>query len=174
MKGKESAPVQLARKTLESYLASGRHPEIPPDMYHDPLFGRRAGVFVSLKKAGALRGCIGTFLPEEPDIAREIIANAIQAATCDPRFYPVRPEELDQLSISVDVLSKPEPVTQLGELDPKRYGVIMTAGQRRSLLLPDLPGVDTVEQQLAILRQKANIPPEAAVTLMRFTVTRYE
>ena len=174
MKATESAPVRLARRTLEHYLSDGRLPAQLPEAEAPTLVGRRAGVFVSLKKGGALRGCIGTFLPTEPDLAHEIIANAIQAATGDPRFYPVQREELDTPAISVDVLSAPEPVAEASALDPKRYGVIMTSGQRRSLLLPDLPGVDTVAAQLAILRQKANIPPDAAVTLMRFTVTRYE
>jgi len=163
--------VALARRAIEEYVRRGRVIEPPPDLPPE-LLSRRTGAFVSLKKQGELRGCIGTFLPTEPTLAREIIKNAIHSATQDPRFPPVRPEELPQLSVSVDVLSTPEPAS-VEELDPKRYGVIVEAGWRRGLLLPDLPGVDTVEEQLRIAKLKAGIAPDEPCQLYRFTVERH-
>ncbi|HIE47810.1 TPA: AmmeMemoRadiSam system protein A [Candidatus Bipolaricaulota bacterium] len=163
--------VALAHRAIEEYVRRGRVIEPPPDLPPE-LLSRRTGAFVSLKKQGELRGCIGTFLPTEPTLAREIIKNAIHSATQDPRFPPVRPEELPQLSVSVDVLSTPEPAS-VEELDPKRYGVIVEAGWRRGLLLPDLPGVDTVEEQLRIAKLKAGIAPDEPCQLYRFTVERH-
>jgi len=134
---------------------------------------QRAGTFVSLHKRGALRGCIGTFEPTCPNVAEEIIQNAISAATRDPRFPPVQDSELDDLEISVDVLSPPEPVESMAELDPERYGVIVESGWRRGLLLPDLEGVDTAEYQVEIARRKAGIGAHEPVQLYRFEVKRY-
>jgi AmmeMemoRadiSam system protein A len=133
----------------------------------------KAGVFVSLKIGGCLRGCIGTFQPCEPNVATEVVRNAISAATCDPRFSPVRKDELDSLEYSVDVLTAPEQVRDMKDLDPKRYGVIVQAGRCRGLLLPDLEGVDTVEEQVGIAMQKAGIRPGTPVTLYRFEVKRH-
>jgi AmmeMemoRadiSam system protein A len=120
-----------------------------------------------------LRGCIGTITPFRENLAGEICHNAIQAATCDPRFPPVAPEELDDLEISVDVLHEPEVVAGLQDLDAHRYGVIVTNGFRRGLLLPDLEGVDTPEQQVSIAMHKAGIASGETVTLERFQVDRY-
>ncbi|HEX9020141.1 MAG TPA: AmmeMemoRadiSam system protein A, partial [Nitrospirota bacterium] len=133
----------------------------------------RAGVFVCLKVRGNLRGCIGTYQPAEPTIARETVRNAISAATCDPRFLCVRAEELDGIEYSVDVLTPPEKVASKSELDPRRYGVIVQAGGRRGLLLPDLEGVNTVDYQISIALQKAGISPGTPVELSRFEVKRY-
>jgi hypothetical protein len=164
--------VELAKETIELYVRERkvlnmRDEDLTLEMKD------RAGVFVSLKVRGGLRGCIGTFDPCERDIANEVIRNAISAATCDPRFSPVRPEELESLEYSVDVLTAPEQVNSVSDLDPKRYGVIIKAGGRRGLLLPDLEGVDTVEEQVGIAMQKAGIPPGTPVTLFRFEVKRY-
>jgi AmmeMemoRadiSam system protein A len=134
---------------------------------------QKAGVFVSIHEHHALRGCIGTFAPTTPNVATEIIANGIQAATRDPRFNPITKEELPDLEISVDVLSSPEPVDSLKELDAKRYGVIVKCGSRRGLLLPDLEGVDTPEQQIAICCSKGGISDREPVELFRFKVKRY-
>lgn len=170
--GTERDPyVELARRAIEAYVSEGRVIAPPRDLPEE-LLARRAGAFVSLKKRGELRGCIGTFLPTEPTLAEEIIQNAIRAATEDPRFPPVRPGELPELSVSVDVLSPPEPTT-VEELDPKRYGVIVESGWRRGLLLPDLPGVDTVEEQLRIAKLKAGIAPDEPCRVLRFTVERH-
>jgi len=133
----------------------------------------RAGVFVSIKKHGQLRGCIGTFEPTQSNVAQEVINNAISSATRDPRFPPVAPAELADLSYSVDVLTKPEPVDSPAQLDPKEYGVIVECGRRRGLLLPNLEGVDTVDYQIDICRQKAGILPHEPVRLYRFQVKRY-
>ena len=112
---------------------------------------------MSLHKDGRLRGCIGTIAPTEETLAREIVQNAISAGTRDPRFPPVQAEELDRLEYSVDVLGRPEPVNSLDQLDPKTYGVIVSYGRKRGLLLPDLDGVDTVEEQVSIARRKGGI-----------------
>jgi len=182
----EDPYVQLARRSIESYLLEGRQLPLPkrtaggnaPAQSGDPAlpgerFDRRAGVFVSLHKHDRLRGCIGTILPTTRCIAEEIIRNAISAATEDPRFDPVRPDEIKWLEISVDVLGDPEPVACPADLDVKRYGVIVTKGHRRGLLLPDLDGVDTVEEQISIAKRKAGIPDSAAVELQRFEVIRH-
>ncbi len=162
--------VQLARKAVESYVQ--KHEVINPGEL-SPEMKERAGVFVSLKKHGQLRGCIGTFEPTQPSVAEEIIRNAISSATGDPRFSPVRPGELDILDYSVDILTHPEPVEDKSQLDAKKYGVIVAAGQRRGLLLPDLEGVDSVDMQISICRQKAGIMPSEPVKLYRFEVRRY-
>jgi AmmeMemoRadiSam system protein A len=134
----------------------------------------RAGVFVSIKEKGELRGCIGTFAPTRKNIAEEIIANAIAAGTEDPRFPPIEAWELKDLEISVDVLSQPEKVNSPSELDAKKYGVIINAGGVRGLLLPDLEGVNTPEEQISICRRKAGIGENEPVELFRFGVKRYK
>ena len=166
------AYVRLARQSLEHYILRRERMAVP-DGLPAALTGTRAGAFVSLHKFGKLRGCIGTILPTADSLAREIIDNAVSASTRDPRFDPVRPEELKWLEISVDVLGAPEPIASPAELDVKRYGVIVTNGRRRGLLLPDLEGVDTVADQIAIARQKAGIGPEEPVELERFEVVRH-
>lgn len=166
----ESVPVQIARKTIETYVCEGRIVGVD----EVPRFGKTpAGCFVSIHAHGALRGCIGTILPTKETIPAEIIRNAVSASTEDPRFDAVRAEELGSLEISVDILSEPEPASSHDELDPKRYGVIVTSGIRRGLLLPDLEGVETVFDQLAIARRKGGIAPDEPCTIQRFTVTRY-
>ena len=169
---KESSPVKLARETVESFVTRGEIPSPPKNV--PPEMKGKAGVFVSLHKSDELRGCIGTIEPDEGNIAEEIIRNAIHAATRDPRFNPVTPEELASLEYSVDILSEPEPISNEKELDPKKYGAIVEAGWRRGLLLPDLEGVDTVKHQLEICRMKAGIGPEEPVKLYRFEVKRYK
>lgn len=173
-RAKESAPVRLARETVEAYVRYGVRMS-PPE---EPLPGlpERAGVFCSIKKHGELRGCIGTVVPVYPTVAEEIIHNAIAAATEDPRFDPVSVEELDDLVYSVDVLGEPEPVRgpdRFAQLDPKVYGVIVRRGFRQGVLLPDLPGIDTPEEQVEIACRKAGIDPRSEFEIQRFTVTRY-
>lgn len=164
--------VALARASVESIVAQGTVLPLPTDAPEE-LTGRRAGAFVSLHKHGQLRGCIGTIAPVRKSLAEEVIRNGVAAATEDPRFAPVRPEELPFLEYSVDVLGEPEPVDNLEELDPTRYGVIVTRGHRRGLLLPDLEGVDTVFDQIAIAKQKAGVRPDEQVHLERFEVVRH-
>jgi AmmeMemoRadiSam system protein A len=165
--------VALARQAVESYVRESKvlHP--------DPLPGlepRRAGVFVSLHLAdGSLRGCIGTTQPTQPGIEDEIVRNAVSAATRDPRFYPLGPDELEGLDISVDVLKEPEEVNSTEELDPKCFGIIVqTADGRQALLLPDLEGVDTVDQQVCITCRKGGIDPDRDhYRILRFEVERH-
>ncbi len=163
--------VQLARKAIEAYVREGR--VIEPTHELGELGKRRAGVFVSLHRRGELRGCIGTIEPVHGDLEREVIQNAISAATRDPRFPPLRVSELADLDISVDVLTEPEPIQGLDQLDPKVYGVIVERGNRRGLLLPDLEGIDTPQEQVQIALQKAWIDPREPYRLYRFRVERY-
>ena len=164
--------VKLARESLESYILSRKILNVPQDLPAD-LTARRAGAFVSIHEHGQLRGCIGTISPVRSNLAEEIIFNAISASTRDPRFPPIRKGELPFLEINVDVLGEPEDVESEDDLDVKRYGVIVTKGLRRGLLLPDLDGVDTVQQQIAIAKQKAGIASYEKVSLQRFEVVRH-
>ncbi len=166
--------VALARASVEGFVRTGRTIERPAGLPPE-LVQARAGVFVSLHEDGELRGCIGTISPVTGSVADEIVRNGVAAASEDPRFPPVRPDELDALAYSVDVLFPPEPVDSPAELDPVRYGVIVAQGYRRGLLLPNLEGVDTVEQQLAIAKRKAGIDPaDDDVRLERFEVVRHD
>jgi len=171
MEEKHHPLVELARDTIVHYVRE--HKIIRPPQELSEEMKQRAGSFVSLHKWGELRGCIGTIEPTCPNVASEVIQNAVSAATRDPRFLPVQSSELDELKISVDVLSPAEPIQSLAELDPKRFGVIVESGRRRGLLLPDLEGVDTAEYQVDIARRKAGIGPREPVQLYRFEVKRY-
>ncbi|MBR0266538.1 MAG: AmmeMemoRadiSam system protein A [Clostridia bacterium] len=164
--------VRLARETVESYVTERKLPNVP-DWATAEMKQERAGVFVSIHKEGKLRGCIGTFLPTKGNIALEIISNAVSASTRDPRFDPVRPEELKWLEINVDVLSAPEQISGRDELDVRKYGVIVSCGSRRGLLLPDLDGVDTVDEQVEIAMKKGGIRENEPYTLERFEVVRH-
>jgi len=168
----EDPHVALARKALEMYVTNGTIIGLPEVLPED-MAKRRAGVFVSIKKFGQLRGCIGTIAPTKKNIAEEIIYNAISAGTRDPRFNPVEEHELDSLVYSVDVLGEAEPIDSIDELDVKRYGVIVRAGSRSGLLLPDLEGVDTPYEQVSIALRKAGISPSEKYTMERFEVIRY-
>lgn len=199
---KNDVRVRIARRALEMFLANGtvlrfsdlvslcaapRNPavsgesapgEIPKNETNDAqvlktLLDERAGVFVSLKKNGDLRGCIGTIQPKASCVAEEIIQNAISAATQDPRFECVDAAELPLLIVSVDVLGPNQPIVSRDELDPAVWGVIVTHGLRRGLLLPDLEGVDTVDAQLAIACRKAGIDPSFPYKIEKFLVKRY-
>jgi AmmeMemoRadiSam system protein A len=175
LRRKEDDYLRLARKSLESYVRYHKHIEVPQGLPEE-MINTRAGAFVSIKKAGQLRGCIGTILPVRDSLASEIIANAISAGTSDPRFPAVTEDELEDLVYDVDVLSEPEAIDSPAQLDVKRYGVIVSSedGYRRGLLLPDLDGVDTVEEQISIARRKGGISPEEKIKLQRFEVTRHE
>ncbi len=163
--------IELAKDAVEEHIREGKKISIPAEL--TPEAGQKAGVFVCIKRKGALRGCIGTFSPVTENVANEIIRNAISAATQDPRFPPVVPSELDELEYSVDILSPPEKVASPEDLDPKQYGVIVRKGNRRGLLLPDLEGVNTVEEQIGIAADKAGISTTENIDLYRFTVKRY-
>lgn len=164
---------ELARQAIAYYLRHHQIMPVPAGLR--PEVTQPAAAFVSLhERSGDLRGCIGTTVPTQPNLAAEIIANAIQAATADPRFDPVTLDELPRLHVSVDVLNAPQPVTDSSRLDPKHDGLMVTAGDRRGVLLPDLDGIDSVDQQITICRQKAGISPNEPVTLQTFTVERFE
>jgi len=169
----EDLYVTIARVTIETYIKTQRRVELPNNLPYE-LTEEQKGVFVSIHKHGELRGCIGTFLPMQSNVAKEIVENAISAATKDPRFPPITEEELNDLEINVDVLTTPEKINSKSQLDPKRYGVIVKNGFRRGLLLPDLEGVNTVEEQINIAKNKAGIAAEEEVSLERFEVERHK
>lgn len=164
--------VRLARAEVEAYVLSKRLISLP-DWVPAEMTSLRAGAFVSIHENGELRGCIGTTAPTQKNIATEILHNAIAASTEDPRFNPIEPRELPYLDISVDVLSPFEPIASKDELNVRKYGVIVRKGNRSGLLLPDLDGVDSVDQQISIAKRKAGIPESEDVDLYRFTVTRH-
>lgn len=167
----ENPYVRLARESLTYYLKHGEYLNVPHYVTKDMLTEKR-GVFVSLKKEGQLRGCIGTVFPTTKNVAEEIIRNAVEAGINDPRFVPVTEDELEDIDFSVDVLTEPEKAS-IEELDPKKYGVIVRSRGRTGLLLPDLEGVDTVEEQLNIALQKGGIRKNEDYTIERFEVLRY-
>ena len=169
----EDEYVKLARKSITTFLKE-RHKLQRPEGLPAEMTENAAGVFVSLKKDKRLRGCIGTIKPDQDCIADEIINNALAAAFGDTRFDAVKEHELDDLEISVDILGVPEKVDSTDMLDPKKYGVIVGIGCAEGLLLPDLKGIDTVEQQVAIALQKAGIPKTAGFEIKRFEVERHK
>jgi MEMO1 family protein len=166
-----SKQVELARAAIEAYIKNNN--KILPSKDIPEELKDKAGVFVSIHKNGELRGCIGTFAPTQKNIAEEIIANAIAASTQDPRFPAITEEELPELELSVDVLTNPEPVKDVSELDSKKYGIIVTSRGRRGLLLPDLEWVDTPAQQIEICRRKAWINENDPITIEKFQVRRF-
>lgn len=172
LREQEDPYVRLARYTIETYVETGELPEMPQGLPEE-LYHSRAGAFVSLKEDGKLRGCIGTIQAVRESLAEEIMNNAVSACSEDPRFSPVEAWEVERLTISVDVLGETEKISSPEELDTARYGVIVTRGARRGLLLPNLEGVDTIEQQIAIAKQKAGIKAHESVELERFEVIRH-
>ena len=174
LRAAEDDYVRLARMSIEHFVRTHSFASLPSDLPQE-LIEKRAGAFVSIKKYGKLRGCIGTFLPAQKTLAEEIFYNAVSAAAHDGRFEPIEEEELNRLVYSVDVLSMPEPIESAAQLNPKIYGVIVKSltDNRRGLLLPDLAGIDTAEDQIAIAREKARIQPKEAIALARFTVERH-
>ncbi len=163
--------VEVARKALENYVKGEEKFEFPEELPRE--LKEPGAAFVSLKKRGELRGCIGTILPARENLLEEIISNAVSAGVRDPRFPPVTPEELEEITYNVDVLSEPEEVEDISQLDPQRFGVIVRSGSRSGVLLPSLEGIDTVEQQLSIAEQKAGISEVDPVEIYRFEVKRY-
>ncbi len=169
---KSDAYVKLARASVEAWVTRRRHIPVPEGLPEEMLT-TRAGVFVSLHRHGRLRGCIGTIAATQDNIAQEILNNAVSACSRDPRFSPVRLDELSGLEISVDVLGEMEPIDSPDQLDVKRYGVVVSHGHKRGLLLPNLDGVDTVEDQIRIARQKGGIREDEPYSLERFEVVRH-
>ena len=166
-------PPALARQVIETFVTKGEVIDTPKTM--SDLLSQRAGCFVSIKTlAGELRGCIGTIEPSKDTLADEIVLNAISAATRDPRFAPVRADELPGLKYSVDVLSQPEPVKR-EDLNPEIYGVIVEdkSGVRRGLLLPNLQGIETADQQIEIASRKAGIRAGEEIKIWRFQANRH-
>lgn len=173
-KSKEVNPyVRLARDNLTHFLKTGENLKEIPSYVTEKMKTEKKGVFVTLHKGGNLRGCIGTFLPTTDSIYDEIKRNSIESGLYDPRFRDVKIYELDDIHFSLDILDRPEPAN-IEDLDPKEYGIILTSGRKRGLLLPNLEGVDTVEEQMGITKQKAGIREDENFSIERFKVTRFE
>src|SRR6056297_2450113 len=170
---KEKFITDLARRAVEDYIISGKEVEIEEEELPN-ILKKQAGVFVTLKKNNQLRGCMGTFRPVQKNAAYEIISNAMTAAENDPRFPEVNKEELNDIKISVDILSEPEQVRDRSELDPKKYGILVKGGHQTGLLLPDLDGIETADKQLNIAKRKAGLREDAEVDIYRFTVSRFK
>ena len=165
--------VRLAQYAAENFVKTGKRVSLP-DWVPTEMKQQRAGVFVSIKKNGQLRGCIGTIAPTYGSIAEEVMRNAVASSVEDSRFVPIHPNELSDLTFSVDVLGEPEQIDATYKLDVKRYGVIVSKGQRRGLLLPNLEGVDTEEEQLAIALRKAGIGDNEGFSIERLEVVRHQ
>ena len=163
--------VKLAKETIRSYITNKVTPQPPEDLAKE--FMERRGVFVSIKKHGQLRGCIGTVEPTKNNVAEEVIHNAISASTQDPRFPAITPDELEDLTISVDLLSSLEKVTDPSQLNPKKYGILVSSKSKKGVLLPDLEGVDTIDEQLRISKSKGGIAHREKFEIQRFEVKRF-
>ncbi|MCD6500734.1 AmmeMemoRadiSam system protein A [bacterium] len=168
--------IELAKKAVENYIKKGEIIDVPDNLPRE-ILEKKSGTFVTIKKSGQLRGCIGTYLPTRENIAEEIIRNAIAAATQDYRFDAVQKEELPYLSYTVYILDKPEQIKDISELDPKKYGILIKTldfPPKSALLLPDLEGLDTVEKQLFAACQKAGINPEKEkIVIYKFSAKKY-
>lgn len=168
----EDLYIRLARESLTYYIKNNEYMKVP-DYVSEEMKNNKRGVFVSLKKFEKLRGCIGTIFPATNSIAEEIIRNAVEAGETDPRFNPVEEIELNDIDFSVDVLTEPV-LSSKDELNPKKYGVIVRSGKKAGLLLPDLEGVHTAEEQLDIALQKAGISSDENYTIEKFEVIRHK
>jgi AmmeMemoRadiSam system protein A len=173
----KSPYTEIALKTIIHYLEYGNIRSLEIDGIPEEIYEIKRGCFVTLHKTGGeLRGCIGTIEPREDNLVQEIMLNAVSAAMNDSRFQPLLTEELDEIEVSVDVLTEPEPVYDLADLDPAIYGLILSDSRfRRGILLPGLEGVETVEKQIDIVRRKAGLEQESldALEIYRFTSNRY-
>lgn len=179
--------VDLAKLAVESYVKDGKIIE-PPENLPSKFLEKASGVFITIEKHGELRACIGTYLPTRPNVIKEVIDNAVAAASKDYRFGPIEPAELTNLSYVVYVLSDPEPIKNNKELNPKKFGLIVKTNplgkenklsqdnvpDKTGLLLPDLPGISTPEEQISIACQKAGINPEKEkIFVYRFIAEKY-
>ncbi len=163
--------VKLAKETIRSYLTNGVIPQPPKDLAEE--FLEKKGLFVSIKKHGQLRGCIGSVEPTKKNVAEEVIHNAVSASTQDPRFPSITLDELEDLTVSVDLLSPLEKVTDPSQLNPKKYGIVVSSKSKKGVLLPDLEGVDTIEEQLRIAKGKGSIAHQEKFEIQRFEVKRF-
>lgn len=173
VRAREDAYVKLARRTINQYVLEGTKPNVD-ELLPEEMRNQTSGVFVSIKSHGGLRGCIGTIAATTSSVAHEIIANAVKAATKDPRFTPIEPHELEDLVIHVDILMPAEKIESMAQLDTVKYGVIVSLDYRRGLLLPNLEGVNSVEEQVQIALRKAGIRPDESYEMERFEVIRHE
>jgi AmmeMemoRadiSam system protein A len=160
--------LQLARDAIVAHLSGLPAPAPAPS----PIMDRRAGVFVSLHKGDALRGCIGHIEPDQP-LSRAVSGSAIAAASTDPRFAPVTTEEMMELEIELSILGPLERIAGVGDFEIGRHGLVVERGWNRGLLLPQVAvawGWDA-EAFLSQTCHKAGLPLDAwksAATIWRF------
>lgn len=171
MKTLQHPYVSLAQESVHHFLNYSKKLSCPDPLSTD--LNSRSGAFVSIKKLQQLRGCIGTLEPREPNLAMEIIENALKAALHDPRFSPVTPEELQDLTYSIDVVRPLQKVSDMSELNPDVYGLVVRSRGKQGVLLPDLEGVDSTEEQIRICRAKGRIPNDEPIEMYRFKVERF-
>ena len=168
--------LSLAKKAISHYLKTKEKISPPPET-PSSLLKEKAGVFVSIKKKGKLRGCVGTFLPTKENIAKEVIESAILAGFFDDRFPPLTEEELNSLTFTVYILNEPSLIKEISELDPKKYGILVKSlsSKKIGLLLPDIEEIKTVNDQILIACQKAGIDPlNEKFLIFKFTAKKYE
>ena len=163
--------VSLAQESIHHYLNYSEKLSCPNPLSND--LKSRSGAFVSIKKLQQLRGCIGTLEPCEPNLAMEIIENALKAALNDPRFSPITLGELQDLTYSIDVVRPLEKISDVSDLDPKIYGLVVRSNGKQGVLLPDLEGVNSTEEQIQICRSKGKIPDDELIEMYRFKVERF-
>ena len=163
----------LARRALEYYVLHGHTLPIPVGLPREMLT-TRAGAFVSLYVDGKLRGAAGALGPTTDSVAAEIVKYAVAAGQQDKRFPPVSEDELPELVYKVDVIGSPEVVTDASQLDVTKYGLIVTCDDSWGVVLPNQPGVETGEQQIAAVRERAGVLEDVPVKMERFAVFRHE
>lgn len=168
MKEQEDEIIKLAREAIENEIKG-------IESKKKRTFRRNHNAcFVTIYSYHQLRGCIGTYLPQYNSLEEEIIENAKAAAVKDPRFPKITKEELDTLEIHVDILKKPQLAKSIYEFDPKKYGILVLTNEKSGLLLPNIEGIDDVEEQLKIALKKGNIDEKEPYLMYKFEVERHE
>lgn len=165
--------ISLAKSTIEKYIKENKVISLPKNL-PKKFYEKKAGVFITIKKDGKLRGCIGTFLATKENIAKEIIENSISAATKDYRFMPVEESELPFLSYEVYILQNPEKILSIESLNPKKYGILIKSKDKSGLLLPGLDGIENAQEQISIACQKADISSKEKIEIFRFLAKKFE
>lgn len=168
----ENDYIRLARDTVEFFVKNKKRPFFDRNKYNIPF--KSAACFVTLKNESGLRGCIGSAYPLRQDLFQEIIENAISVCDKDDRFEEVDESELSELFISVDVISEPQKVGGILDLNPKKFGIVVETKEKQGVLLPEIEGIRTPSDQLRLALKKAGIDEYEEYTIKRFTVERHE
>ncbi|MBF0328339.1 MAG: AmmeMemoRadiSam system protein B [Nitrospirae bacterium] len=161
--------LEIAKKTVSNYVSTGKTPELN---ITNPNMLANGATFVTIKKHGELRGCIGNTQPIMP-LYKSVITNAISAAVRDPRFTPMTKNELKDIEVEVTILSPIEPLNDIKNIVVGKHGLVIVKGDRSGLLLPQVAeelkwNVNTFLEQLS---QKAGLPPDAWRTAQLYSFT---